>query len=230
MTAAASIPPVMPAPPVIPDEPFHTGERPPLIASRTDVRKRRIPLWLVIPLGLLLVLCLIVAGIASCFFLSSDTAALRNCVMSSVPGEWNRKVALNLGWFPVAVLRTASGLVNLPADARAGLSAFRRGDVGVYRLNQAEGPVDRGAILASADAVMERRGWMRAIGVVEHRNLVGVYVPREGVTEARMKCCLVVLNGRELVVASAESNPGPLMELMQRHVNLDDARFQLEGL
>jgi hypothetical protein len=43
--------------------------------------------------------------------------------------------------------------------------------------------------------------------------LVGIYVPRRGVSLKYAECCLVVWHDRELVVASVRGNLEPLMEI-----------------
>ena len=66
---------------------------------------------------------------------------------------------------------------------------------------------------------MTKRGWQRVVGVVEERQLVAVYMPQRGVSERRMKCCVAVLNDRDLVVVSARGNLEPLLAIARQHMD-----------
>ena len=71
-------------------------------------------------------------------------------------------------------------------------------------------------MFVTADTVMQRRGWIRAAGVMENRNVVLVYVPEVNQTEAAGRVCIAVCNEENLVVVSGSVRLAPLVELAAR--------------
>ena len=65
--------------------------------------------------------------------------------------------------------------------------------------------------LAAADSAMAARGWERVAGVMDGHDLVTVYLLNK-VSVHRVKCCVMVFDGKELVLVSAEGNPEPLVK------------------
>ncbi len=178
--------------------------------------------------AVLLTLILFVVGVTGYFRLSSPAAALRTSVMSAVPGEWDKTVALRVGWFTTGMVRAGSRLFEMPPEPRAALDALRGAEVGVYRLKQDAGPADFTSLLANADGAMQRRGWDRIVGVVEKGQVVAVYFPHRKVTFRGIKCCVVVLHGRDLVVASASGNLEPLIKIAEQHLDTGELRRCLQ--
>jgi len=171
---------------------------------------------------LLLLLCLPLAcilGVASYFYLSADAKALRGGVMSAVPGDWEKQFAVNVGGLTLSLVHAGSGFVNLPPEARAALDAVHGAEVGVYKLLNGPQSIDRLAVLKAADREMAFRGWERIVGVAEPEQLVAIYLPRKGFSHGRVKCCLAVLEDRELVVVSARVNLERLMQLAEKEVD-----------
>jgi hypothetical protein len=154
------------------------------------------------------------AGVASYFRLSSETTALRRSVMASVPGHWDKKIAVNIGYFTMGLVRCGTHFIKMPPEPRAAMNALSGAEVGVYKLQEEPQAADARAIFASADKAMQRRGWERIVGVAKERELVAVYMPRKGLSLEHMRCCVMVWHGRELVVASARGNLAPLMDLV----------------
>lgn len=167
--------------------------------------------WLVLPMVLLLGLI----GITGYFRLGSETTALRESVMDSTSGQWHKKIAFHLGWVTTSLVRFGAEWVKLDAEPRAALQSVRAVEVGVYRLEQSDAPPRLGTALARADKALARRGWLRMVGVCQDQELVAVYIPRRGLSAHSLKCCVLVFNGRDLVVASASANPKPLLALAQ---------------
>jgi len=159
-----------------------------------------------------------VVGVTGYFRLGSETTALRESLMDSVAGQWTKTIAVHVGWFTTSLVRAGSRLVKLDPEPRAALEAVRAAEVGVYKLREGPVPEDHGAILGRADKAMARRGWVRVVGVSHDRELVAVYMPRKGMSLRNMKCCLMVFNGRELVVASARGNLEPLWAIAGTHL------------
>jgi hypothetical protein len=175
------------------------------------VRKRHIVVLVVL---LLLAWCYV--GVTGYFRLSSETRALRESLMSSVAGHWDKRLAVNVGSWTVGLARLGLSFVRLPPEAQAAIDSVRGADVGVYRLRQAPGRVDSAAAFRAADEAMAARGWDRIVGVAKASELVGIYTPRSG---CGFKCCLMVLHEQDLVVASVRGDPRPLLKLATRRLD-----------
>ena len=160
-------------------------------------------------------------GVIGVFHLSSDTSVLRETVMTAVPGEWDKKVALRVGWLTTGLVRCGSRFFHMPPEPRAAIEAVHGAEVGVYKLREEPRSVNRGVVLDRADKVMTRRGWVRVVGVVQENQLVAVYLPGKGLSTNRMKACVAVLDGRDLVVVSARGNLEPLLDIIEKHLDHD---------
>jgi hypothetical protein len=161
---------------------------------------------------LLLLTVVIVVEVVSCFHLSSDTRALRNSLIKSSGVEWRQRIALHAGGLTLSAVRAGLSFVQFDAGARATLQAVRGAEVGVYQLPSGTKPPDRAAMLAAADGAMTARGWDRVVGVMDGQDLVTVYVPDKTASARRMKCCLMVFDGQEMVMASARADLEPLLK------------------
>ena len=185
------------------------------IVPRSKHRK----LWIVLLLLVLFGLPLLGAvGVASYFRLSSDTRALRRNVMTSVPGQWDTKVAVRIGWLTTGLVRECSQLVQLPPEPRAALDALRGVEVAVYELQQQPRKADYAAVLALADKTMTSRGWDRVVGVVEANQCVAIFVPQKKFSAQNSACRVLVLSERDLVIVSAHGDLTPLLDLASKHV------------
>ncbi len=171
---------------------------------------------------LALVLCLpllCAIGIAGYFRLSSATQALRSSVIESVPGKWDKRLAVHVGGLTLSLVRLGSRLLSLPSEPKAALEALHGAEVGIYRLQDAPSALNYSAMFAATDKSMKRRGWERIVGVARDRQFVAVYMPRNLRTVKRMGCCVAVLNEQDLVVASASGNLEPLLELARQRLH-----------
>ena len=148
---------------------------------------------------------LVVVGIVSVFRLSPEGAILRESVLAEANCPWSKKIALHVGMLTTGLVRVGSHFFKMPAEPQAALDAIRGGEVG---------------ILARADKAMSARRWVRVVGVSREDELVAVYVPRRNFSTARAKCCVLVLNGRDLVVAGASGNLEPLVKIVDQHLDL----------
>ena len=170
-------------------------------------------LWLRCVLAVLLLLPILIAvEVVSCLHLSSDTRALRNSLIKSSGIAWRQRIALHAGGLTLSAVRAGLSFVHLDAGARAALQSVRGAEVGVYQLPSGAKLPDRTALLAAADAAMSARGWERMVGVMDGHDLVGVYLPGKTTFPRRMKCCLMVFDGQEMVVVSARANLEPLFK------------------
>jgi hypothetical protein len=68
---------------------------------------------------------------------------------------------------------------------------------------------------------MAARRWDRVVGVSRENELVAVYVPRHGVSEQRMSCSVLVLQGQDLIVAGGSGDLQPLLEIVGKHFDLN---------
>lgn len=119
-------------------------------------------------------------------------------------------------------MRAGSHLFPLQREPQAAFDSIRGGEVGIYRLKDSAGPVDHRAILARADKAMSARRWDRVVGVSQDQQLVAVYAPRRGLSSDRVRCCVLVLKGRDLVVAGGSGNLDPLVEIAKDHFDFKD--------
>lgn len=173
---------------------------------------------------LFLLLCvpaLGIIGVASYFYLGSSTQALRGAVMESVPGQWHKHFAINVGSVTFALARFGASFTHLPPDAKAALQFLDHGEVGVYEIEGAMPSPDYALIMQTADESMRRRGWERIVGVVEPGQFVAVYAPSNH-RGKDISCCVAVLNDRNLVIVSARGNTVPMLEFAQRHLRTRD--------
>ncbi len=181
----------------------------------------------IVLVGLLTGFVLAVIGVTGYFRLSSETAILRESALSCINGACSRKIALHIGFLTTGLVRTGSHLFKLAPEPQAAFDSIRGAEVGIYKLQEHAGWVDHQAILARADKAMSARRWDRVVGVSRENELVAVYFPRRGLSTERMRCCVLVLQGRDLVVAGASGNLDPLLQLASGRFDLKDVSQHL---
>ena len=150
----------------------------------------------------------------SSLHVGSDVAALRRCVLPASAAGWHKQVEISAGWLPVWLAKTGLKFARLDPEARIALRAAKSGEVVVYQRPGNDPQLDHSGILAKADLTMERRGWERAVGVVDRDDLVAVYVPTGLSSVRNVKACVLVLNRENLVVVSATADLRPLLQLI----------------
>lgn len=184
---------------------------------------RRLWLW-----GLLatppLLLLLLGAGVASFFHLSSDVRAMRNGLIRSSGVEWRQRIALNAGHLAVYAVRAGLASVRLDPGARAALQSVQTAGVGVYQLTSGVRLPNLAAMLAAADSAMTARGWERIVGVLDGHNLVAVYMPERNVSVRHLRCCVMVFDGKQMVLVSVQGNPELLLTYALNRTDLRLAR------
>src|SRR5689334_10402664 len=84
--------------------------------------------------GLIVGISVVVLGIASYFRLSPETSALRESVLTSVNGTWNKRIALNVGFFTTGLVRAGSHFFKMAPEPRAAFETLRAAEVGIYKL------------------------------------------------------------------------------------------------
>jgi hypothetical protein len=169
-------------------------------------------------IALTLVATLVVAGITAYLGIGRDAEALRDSLMESAPGDWQRKVEFHVGAFTLNLARAPLAFVKIDPDLRAILRVVRSTEIGVYQLRDASKRLDHTAMLAAADRMMATRGLERTVGVLDRDELVAVYLSARLSSPRNVKACIVVVEDGQLVVASVRSNLEPLLEVVQRHV------------
>ena len=171
---------------------------------------RRLGYWGLLATPLLL-LALLAAGVASCFCLGPDARALRNELIKSSGVAWRQQIAVNAGSLVLSAVHAGFHCVRLEPGARAALESVNSAGVGVYQLPAGTPAPDRAAMLAGADSAMSARGWERVVGAMDGHDLVAIYLPKK-VAVHRLKCCMMVFDGRQIVLVSARGNLEPLLQ------------------
>ena len=159
-------------------------------------------------------------GAASYFHLSSDTRALRNGLLKASGVEWRQQIGLNIGSGTLGVVRAGLSFVPLDAEAQAAVQTVRGLEVGIYELAIGAKPPDGAAMLSAADTVLKERGWERLVGILDGEELVGVYVPGKDISVRQVKCCVLVFDGRQMILASAKADIQPLLHCLQSQPDL----------
>ena len=129
----------------------------------------------------------------------------------------------------MAVVRHGLRLVRLEPEPRAAIEALRGAECGIYQLQPERALVERAAVFLATDKAMAARSWERVVGVAERDDLVAVYLPRRDLSARKMKCCVMVLHGPTLVVASARGNVEPLLAIARDHLGkrIEERHFAL---
>lgn len=156
----------------------------------------------------------------SAVHLNRDATALRQELMLATGADWNTKVQLSAGPLLLSAVRAGVGcLHDLPPEARAALSAVRSASVGVYERSHSGGPALRDHLLAAADELMNRRGWIRIVGVADGGDTVMIYLPAGAESATPSSVCLAVCSNRELVIVAAQVEPDALAALAVRELD-----------
>jgi len=88
--------------------------------------KRKFPIgW--ITLGVLALLAIAAAHAVTGYFrLNAGREVLRDSALAAMPGEWDQRIALSVGWFTTGVIRTGSRFFQMPPEPRAALDSLAR--------------------------------------------------------------------------------------------------------
>jgi len=171
--------------------------------------------WLASLLGAAVLAALTaVAGIWTMLHASREVATLRDCVLTSTVADGRKEIEFSVGPLLFGLARAGLNWVELEPEVRSLLGAVRGASVGVYRLDQAV--LDRPSLIEKVDDAMSRRGWERMLGVMDGDDCVLAYVPANLRSPHDLRLSLLVLDGRQLVVASVRADPEPAMELLLR--------------
>ncbi len=186
-------------------------------APLAPARRHRLWPWV---LGICLTPVVVLALAAASFVtLEHDAAVLRRHVMAATAVGWDTKIQMSLGRLTLGAVRAGLGFVHNDdvADARCALAAIGHASVGVYERTPGRNDWSRERLLHDTDEAMQKRGWMRLVGVVDHQDTVLIYVRPDIVADEPVEICLAVVHGRELVVASTSVDAPALAELVEKH-------------
>jgi hypothetical protein len=148
--------------------------------------------------------------------LSRDAAVLRRELTAVTGKPATTCVQLDVGPAILGTVRFGIHWVHsIPDEAREALAIVRSASVGVYQMKQ-DVRAAAGRAVDSIDVVMHRRGWTRAVGVVNAQSTVVVYLPENASTDGPESVCFAVCDGNDLVVGSATLNPERLVKFVQK--------------
>lgn len=176
---------------------------------------RRSQGWLV-ALALVLVggFATVAIGAVHLFSAGADARALNATVIAATGGDWQPNIQVRAGPILFTLARLVTAFVpDVPPEARRVLGAVHSAEVSIHHLTGADGRLDRGSLLARADARMAARDWERVVGVVDGATVVGVYMAAGDVSPRNLRVCVLVLDGEELVTVSARADVEQLAEL-----------------
>lgn len=185
--------------------------------SKTTSRRFRPLHWFLIFCAAgTLVLAVKVAGV---FFLTREARTLQAAVVEASAWRVDPQIQLSVGPGMLAVGRVAAAWMgDVPKEVRQALGTIERASVGIYQLHDSRLVANRAALLAATDRKMAGRGWSRVVAVVDGGDTVLVYAPDDAEDLNRVRLCVAVYNGRELVVVSAQARTASLAEWVRPHL------------
>jgi hypothetical protein len=160
-----------------------------------------------------------------CFRVSSDTQALRDAALESGFAQADQKIEIGVGFFTVGLAKLATKYVDIPPEARTALGALREAECAVYEVRRRRESF--ATILKEADAAMDRRGCYRLVGVINEKEMVAVYVPRDMDSARDVKASVLVLNRKQLVCVTARADAQDLIQLAMNKVRDELPRKEL---
>ncbi len=215
--------------PVCRPSPIALSMNSPTPRSRTSGWQRFwIAVLVIFVLGPVLLAGAITLTVLNALYVGSDTAALRAVVAPSLANGWHKEAEVHVGWFPLALARTALRFAPVEPEVRQALRALRNAEVSVHARHADGRSTDRGAMLIDADRVMSARGWERLVGVVDRHDLVLVYLPKDLSYAHDIEACVLVLEPRHLVVVSARADLEPLLELARGRPEWQEGHRRLQ--
>jgi hypothetical protein len=177
-------------------------------------------------LAILVAICVLpVVIVATHIGLSGEARVLRDELKTATGSTWSTRVQLSSGPLLIPAARAVVSLCNVDDEARCALAAVSSASVGVYELAEAGESPGLGAGLAALDKRMSSSGWERLVTVIDNQENVVVYAKSGGQWNSKMRICVGVVTGKELVVVSATIRPDALMPLIDKQ--LKQAKYRL---
>jgi hypothetical protein len=178
--------------------------------------RRRVWPWI---LAILVAICMLpVFLIATHIGLNREAKMLRDELKTATGSTWSTRVQLSSGPFLIPVARAVVSFCNVDEEARHALAAVRSASVGVYEIDEAGEGEGLVPALASLDKRMQRKGWERLVTVIDGGENVVIYAQAGDSWNGRMKICVGVVTGKELVAVSASLRPEELMPVIDKHL------------
>jgi hypothetical protein len=192
--------------------------------ASTPAPRRKFWRWLLLGLGLCLAPIVVLAIVAASYMtLDRDAAVLRKQVMAATHADWHTMVQMSIGSPTLGAIRSGLGFAHNQdvREARQALAAIGHASVGVYELASESADWSRVQLFVDTDRAMQKRGWTRLVGVVDHKDTVLVYVPQDMSPEGMTDICVAVVSGKELVVASTSVDAAELADFTVHHSKED---------
>ena len=169
--------------------------------------------------AVLLLAALLAVGLPGCAKSNGDAQALARSLRQAAATPVTQDIGVSVGLFPLSLARCGLAFVKLDPDARAALSAVHAVELGICEFQPGRTRLRYDGLLSAADKTMSERGWDRVVTVLSEHEFVAVFVrPKTGAVRD-LELCLAVVDGTQMVVASARGNPEPLLEIALRHAH-----------
>ena len=173
--------------------------------------------WLLIAVTALAVVA--VVELASLFSLVKEAAKLREVVVDTTSIPLQTKVQFSVGPAMLGIGRVAVSFIDeAPREAKQALAAMRRASVGVYEFDLAPTEAQQVALWEATEQRVNRDGWQRIVSVTEGSQSVMIFMPQDSRSGELLEVCVVVCEGRQLIIVSAVADPAPLMALAQEQM------------
>jgi hypothetical protein len=197
--------------------------------SATPAPRRQVWRWVLLGAGLCLApFALLAVVVMSYVILDRDVRVLRNHVMDATDAAWNTKVQMSVGRLTLGAIGQGLRFVDHKDmdDARLALRSVKQASVGVYERRSGGEDWFHEQLFTETDRAMQKRGWIRMVGVAEKKETVLIYVQEDLDEGEPFEICLAVVNGKEMVVASTTVDAEALGDLIARHTG-DDVKRHL---
>jgi hypothetical protein len=156
------------------------------------------------------------AQVGSMFLLVKEAADLRGSVTKSMDMAMQTKVQFSVGPTIIGLGKVAISFVDdVPPEAKMAISAMRNASVGVYELDRMPSADQRIALWEATGQSLESEGWTRIVSFNENHQSVMVFMPNAARDTDELEVCVIVCDGRELVIVSATADSKPLVELVR---------------
>ncbi len=200
-------------------DPGQVSNGPPILAAAPAVVRRRGFPWnllLAVVATPFVLFAVFVAALILSFRMGGEARALRHEVFAASPGEWERQFEFGVGALPSLLARAGLHFVDLEPEARVAIDGFRSADVGVYHRRVAATGNSQTEALTRVDTLMARRGWEPLVSVQDGDQAVRVFLPESLSSLSRLRACVFVMDGDQLVIVSARVDAEPLADLAEK--------------
>jgi len=146
--------------------------------------------------------------------LSRDARLMRNEILAAIDSPAHTQIQLTVG--PATFASVRAGLAfcdHVPSEARLPLKAVNAASVGVYRLSGRSADLPGAKLMTMSDRLMNRRGWIRVVGVNHDGESVLIYMPSNPPDHGLQRVCVAVCKRDQLVIVSASGDTDSLIEL-----------------